>query len=84
MSAMQKINQVVVMEDISKGERVREFTVEGKTEKGWETIFEGSCIGHKFIHTFDELEVSEVRFNVSESRSEPQILDFSIYNTNKN
>ena len=43
----QKVNQIVLMEDISKGERVRQFVLEGKTEKGWQTVFEGSCIGHK-------------------------------------
>jgi len=74
-----KINHVALMEDISKGERVRKFVVEGKTNLGWQTIFEGSCIGHKFIHQFDEMEVTAVRLNVSESKGEPQILDVSVY-----
>jgi len=76
----QKINQIVVTEDISKGERVRKFILEGKTKKGWNTIFEGSCIGHKFIHRFDEMEVSTVRLNILESKGEPQILNISVYN----
>ncbi len=76
----QKVNQLVLMEDISKGERVRRFIIEGKTKKGWKTIFEGSCIGHKFIHRFDEMEVSAVRLNILESKGEPQILNFSMFN----
>ncbi len=76
----QKVNQLVLMEDISKGERVRRFIIEGKTKKGWKTIFEGSCIGHKFIHRFDEMEVSVVRLNILESKGEPQILNFSMFN----
>lgn len=75
----QKINQLVLMEDISKGERVRKFTLEGKTKEGWKTIFEGSCIGHKFIHTFDNWEVSSLRLKILESKGEPIILDFSVY-----
>ena len=67
------------MEDISKGERVRKFVLEGKTKKGWQTIFEGTCIGHKFIHQFDDMEISSVRLNISESKGEPQILDFSVF-----
>ena len=76
---IQKVNQVVLMEDISKGERVREFVLEGKTKKGWQPIFKGSCIGHKFIHRFDEMEVSAVRLRVTESKGEPDILDFSAF-----
>ena len=75
----QKVNQLVLMEDIAKGERVRNFILEGKTKKGWQTIFQGSCIGHKFIHCFDDMEVSTVRLNILESKGEPQILDFSIF-----
>lgn len=74
----QEINQVVLMEDIAKGERVRKFTVEGKTKNGWKTIFEGSCIGHKFIHRFEKLNVSAVRLQILESKGEPQILNFSV------
>lgn len=74
----QNINQIVLMEDISKGERVRKFTVEGKTKNGWKTIFEGSCIGHKFIHRFEDMNVSAVRLQILESKGEPQILDFSV------
>ena len=68
------------MEDISKGERVRKFVLEGKTKKGWQPIFEGSCIGHKFIHRFDEMEVSAFRVKVTESKGEPDILNFSAFN----
>ncbi len=76
----QKVNQLVLMEDISKGERVRKFIIEGKTKNGWQTIFQGSCIGHKFIHRFDEMEVSAIRLNILESKGEPQILNFSMFN----
>jgi alpha-L-fucosidase len=75
----QKVNLFVLMEDIAKGERIRKFVLEGKTNKGWEKIFEGSCIGHKFIHQFDAIEVSSVRLNVLESSGEPQLLDISVY-----
>ena len=76
----QTVNQVVIMEDIAKGERVREFIIEGKTKKGWKTIFEGSCIGHKFIHRFDAVEVSEIRLRISESVGLPQIIELTVYN----
>lgn len=74
-----KINQIVLQEDIRLGERVRSFVIEGKTAKGWQKIFEGSCIGHKFIHRFEEMEVSAVRMKVLESKGEPQIQFFGVY-----
>lgn len=79
LSNSQKVNQIVLMEDISKGERVRKFVLEGKTTKGWNIIFEGTSIGHKFIESFDEMEVSAVRLNIPESKGEPQVLEFSVY-----
>ncbi|MEX2564976.1 MAG: alpha-L-fucosidase, partial [Cyclobacteriaceae bacterium] len=75
----ENINQIVLMEDIEKGERVRKFVLEGKTKNGWQTIFEGSCIGHKFIHSFDDMDVSAVQLHIPESLGKPQILAFSVY-----
>jgi alpha-L-fucosidase len=80
---MQTVNQLVIMEDIAYGERVREFILEGKTSDGWQEIFKGSCIGHKFIHRFDALAVTELRLKISESIGEPQIKDFTGYNIEK-
>ncbi|MFV0269606.1 MAG: alpha-L-fucosidase [Draconibacterium sp.] len=74
-----KVNQVVLMEDISRGERIRKFVLEGKTSKGWELIFEGSCIGHKFIHRFEDAEFSALRLKITESKGEATILEFSSF-----
>jgi alpha-L-fucosidase len=75
----QKINQAVVMENIVRGERIRAFVLEGKTKKGWQIIFKGSCVGHKFIHRFEEIEVDEVRLKVTGSKGKSDILAFSVY-----
>ena len=78
----QKVNQVVLMEDIASGERVRKFTIQGKTKEGWQTLFEGSSIGHKFIHVFDGVEISRIRLNIKESIGEPIIKSFEIFQIN--
>jgi alpha-L-fucosidase len=79
LSKRQNLNQIVLMEDIAKGERIRQFTIEAKTEKGWEPIFEGSCIGHKFIHRFEKTQATSIRINILESKGTPQILEFSAF-----
>ncbi len=80
----QKVNQVVLLEDIAKGERVREFVLEGKTKNGWKSIFKGSCIGHKFIYRFDDIDVSAIRLTIVESKGEPQLLNFLAFNISNN
>ncbi|WP_162342734.1 alpha-L-fucosidase [Cyclobacterium salsum] len=80
----ENINQIVLMEDIESGERIRTFVLEGKTNNGWQTIFEGSGVGHKFIHRFDDMEVSAVRLRIPESIGQPQILAFSVYHIENN
>lgn len=76
------VNQIVLMEDIAKGERVRKFTIEGKTAGGWHEILQGTCVGHKFIGRFNKAEVSALRLKINESDDEPQILHFAVYNIN--
>jgi len=82
--SFQKIDHLVLMEDIAHGERVREFSIEAKTKKGWQLISKGSSVGHKFIAQFKEVEVSALRLNISKSIAEPIIRDFSVYNSSSN
>ena len=74
-----KINHIILQEDIALGERVRAFRVEGKTRNGWKEIVTGSCIGHKFIHQFDDLDCSELRLIVDQSDAKPVIQKFSVF-----
>lgn len=79
LSRKQTINQLMIMEDIAQGERVREFRVEGKTSKGWKQLVLGTCIGHKFIARFQDIEVSALRLTISKSLAEPAIKNFAVY-----
>ena len=74
------VNQVVLMERIERGERVREFTLEAKSGDGeWREIYQGSCIGHKHIVRFDKTEASRLRLSIAKSAAKPLIRDFSAY-----
>ncbi|TKG96377.1 hypothetical protein EYV94_03735 [Puteibacter caeruleilacunae] len=78
----QEINHVVLMEDISKGERVRDFELLGKENGQWVSLFKGSCIGHKYIHQFDTKKLTAVKLVVNKSAATPIIRDMSVYNIN--
>ena len=78
------INQLVLMENIEFGERVREFTIYGNTVAGWKGLCKGSCIGHKYIARFEGVEVSSLRLEITRSLGEPQIREFSAYHLETN
>jgi len=48
------INQLVLMENIEFGERVREFTVYGNTAAGWKYL----CIGSSLLIILKKIEVN--------------------------
>lgn len=76
----QKINHVVIMEDIAQGERVREFEITGQKDGKWISLFKGSCIGHKYIHQFDSQELTALKVVISKSAETPIIKEISVYN----
>ncbi len=73
------LNQVVLMEDIAQGERVREFTVEGQVNGQWKALYQGTCIGHKHIIQLDDIRASAIRVLVKKSVDTPVIRDLSVY-----
>jgi alpha-L-fucosidase len=76
------IDNVMLMEDITKGERVREYVIEGKIGSQWRKIGGGSCIGHKRIEQITPVKVSMVRLIVIKSYGRPHIRKLAVYNVN--
>ena len=74
------INQVILQEEIVKGERIRKYRVEGLTSNGWTTLCEGKSVGHKRIQTFNPTNVSKVKLIINESVATPQIRNFAVFN----
>ena len=75
------VDQIVLQEDVSKGERVREFVLEGLSDGKWTAIFNGTCIGHKLILRKLNVKASKLRIVVSKSVDEPIISNFTAYDT---
>lgn len=75
----QPVDQIVVMEEISHGERVRAYRVEGqRLGQPWQLLREGISIGHKRIQQFPAVELSAIRLVVTESVAEPLIREFAV------
>jgi len=80
LSRPRKIGQVVLMEDIAHGQRVREYQVHGLVAGGtWTKLAEGQSIGHKWIHRFDPVEVAKLKLAVSQSAAKPRIRRFAVF-----
>ncbi len=75
----QQVSYIVIMEDISGGERVREYSLSGLSDGNWTSLGKGSCIGHKRIETVGQGTFSAVRLEITRSEGTPMIRSFSYY-----
>ena len=84
LAKSQRMNQLVIQEDIVEGERIREYKVEALVDGKWKTVASGQSIGHKWIHMIEEVTTQRLRLVVNKSIAEPIIKTFSVYNVNQN
>jgi hypothetical protein len=73
------INYIILQEEISLGERVRQYIIEAYINDQGHELARGECIGHKRIQKIDPIMVSQIRLRVLESLESPQIKTFSVY-----
>jgi len=69
----------VIREDISKGQRVREYSVEAKLNGKWELIASGISIGNKRIQEIDAVNAKVFRLKITRSIKEALVKEFSLY-----
>ena len=80
LKKLQKVDQLVIQEDIAHGERIRQYRVEASIKKGWKVVARGRSVGHKRIQLLDKtIETSRLRLVVEESMGEPLIKNWSIH-----
>ncbi len=78
----QRINHLVLQEDIAKGERIRSFKVEALVGGKWKLLSDGSVIGQKYIMKFDEVTTNRVRLIIDEAIDEPVVRKFALFYLN--
>jgi alpha-L-fucosidase len=74
-----RIDHVVTMEDIRKGERIREYVIEGQVNGEWLKLAAGTAVGHKKIDRVTPTEVTAVRLRVSHAVGTPQVRRLAVY-----
>jgi alpha-L-fucosidase len=73
------IKNIVIQEQIAKGQRVRAYSIHALRKGKWTIIAQGQSIGHKRIHKIDPIEVEALKLQISEKILPPIIENFSVY-----
>jgi alpha-L-fucosidase len=74
-------NRFLVQEYIRLGQRVKAFTVEALVDGNWKPLAKATTIGYKRILRFPGVKATQVRFNITGSKSCPVISNIGIYNS---
>ena len=77
----QSVNHVVIQEDISKGERIREYNLFGMENGEWKLLSHGTCIGHKRIEVIKGGKYSGIKLEIIKSEGKPQIQKLECYSS---
>jgi len=81
LPANSSFDHVIIQEDITQGERVRDFKLEYLKEGRWNQLTTGTCIGHKRIMKIAPVSADKLRLTVSKSIAEPIIKNLAVYKT---
>ena len=73
------IRNISIMEEISEGEKIREFRITAKTDSGERELLHAHCIGHKRLIRTADLRAREIRLDILQSEGKPVIRDFTVY-----
>lgn len=76
-----RVDNVILQEDCSFGQRVWEYRLEGFSNGKWVDLGKGISIGHKRIQPVPPKVVQAVRFVAEESAGQPKIRNLALFDT---
>ena len=79
IEAGQRINTVLLQEDIRRGQRVERFTIETLVDGEWHTVAEGTTVGYKRLLRFEECPAERIRVTINECRATANISNVAAY-----
>ena len=75
----QRVDRVIIQEEIAFGERIRKYRIEAKVKGKWKVIGSGESVGNKRIQGVEAIQASKIRLIVEEALAEPRIKGFSVF-----
>ena len=73
------VNTLMLQEDITKGQRVEDFLVEGYIDGQWTMLAEGTTIGYKRLVRFAPCQLEQIRVTVRSCRGVANLLKSGLY-----
>ncbi len=73
------LNTILVQEDISKGQRVEAFEVNGLVDGVWKKLGVGTTIGYKRILKLDDVNPSKIRLTILKTRATAHLSNLELY-----
>jgi len=77
-----QVDHVILQEDISQGERVREYVLEALTKGKWVSLGGGTAIGQMRIQPFEPRTIEALRLTCTRAVAAPVIPRLSVFATN--
>jgi len=78
------VDHVIIQEDLSFGQRVRQYVIEGRMDNKWTFLTKGLSIGQKRIEYFSPVKVDAIRLKIVASTFTPVIKRLAVFNTGMN
>lgn len=73
------VNTLLIQEDITRGQRVEEFSVEVYSNGAWHHVAKGTTIGYKRLLRFTDCKAERVRITIIASRGRANIKSVGLY-----
>lgn len=73
------INLIQVQEDITKGQRIENITIEVRSNKCWKKVAQGTTVGYKRIFRFPDIKADAIRINIDGCRAKANISRVSVH-----
>ncbi|MDA3834436.1 MAG: alpha-L-fucosidase, partial [Spirochaetales bacterium] len=78
-SMAKTFNVILLQEDITKGQRVEKFRVEGRVDNQWKPIASSTTIGYKKLLRIPETSASAIRLVIEKARANAIISNFGLF-----
>jgi alpha-L-fucosidase len=75
------IDHAIIQEEISMGQRIRKYNIEGLADNRWKILAQGQSVGQKRIEKFAPVKVDAVRLRVTQFSFPPVVKRLAVFST---
>lgn len=77
----QTFNMILLQENIANGQKIEAWKLEIHDGTGWQEVVSGTTVGYKRIEKFAAVAASELRFQITAARSNPELSTLRLYDS---